>query len=293
VKIAIAGATGLIGTALTGHLARRGHLVTPISRAPMPGGIRWDPAHGDLPPRALEGFDAIINLTGANLGEGRWTGARKRLLVSSRTDPASLLARIAAESDPRPAVIISASAVGIYGDGGDRELDESSPAASDFLGQLALRWEAAMDPAREAGIRVVHPRMGVVLSQDGGALAKMLPFFRLGLGGPLGSGQQWMSWIALADVVGAYEFLLQQPDIAGPVNLVSPNPVRNREFAETLGRVLHRPALLPVPAFALKLLFGEMAEETVLVSQRVVAGVLKHHDFPFGFPLLAPALASG
>lgn len=291
-KIAITGATGLIGSALTSPLRVDGHQVLPISRSALPGGIRWNPDRDELDPASLEGCDALINLAGANIAAGRWTPGRRRLLTGSRVRSTDLLARTAARLSRPPAVILSASAIGIYGDAGERELDEGSLPADDFLGHLARTWESALDPARDAGIRVVTLRMGVVLTPAGGALAKMLPFFRLGLGGPLGNGRQWMSWVSLPDVVAACRFLLERHDIGGPVNVTTPHPIRSRDFAKALARSLHRPALLPVPRFALRLIVGRMAEETVLASQRVRPDRLIAAGFRFGYPDLESALAA-
>lgn len=289
-RIAITGASGLIGTALTPFLTAQGHTVVPISRRALPGGIRWDPAAGRLDARSFEGLDAVIHLAGENIADQRWSAARKAALVSSRVGPTRLLAQtLAGLADP-PRVLISASAIGIYGDRGDEILTEAATTASDFLGSLGTAWEAAAEPARTAGIRVVHPRFGIVLSREGGALAKMLPTAELGVGGPLGNGRQWMSWIALDDALGVLQHLLVHQEITGPVNAVSPESVRNAEFAKTLGRVLGRPALLPVPALALKLLFGEMADAALLASSRVAPAVLEQSGYTFRYPNLEVAL---
>ncbi len=278
-RIAITGATGLIGSALTPYLTAQGHTLIPVSRHPIAGGIRWDPARGELDAPALEGLDAVIHLAGENLAGARWSPHRKRALLDSRTTPTSLLAtRLAALRQP-PRVLISASAVGYYGDAGDARLTEEAPAGSDFLGTLAAAWEDAAAPARTAGIRVVHPRFGVVLSPRGGALAKLLLPFRLGLGGPLGSGSQWLSWIGIDDLLGVLHHLLHSAAIEGPVNTATPFPVTNADFTRTLARVLRRPAILPVPAPALRLALGEMADATLLASQRVVPGVLTDSSY--------------
>jgi len=289
-RIAITGASGMIGQALAPFLAARGHTVVPVSRRAVAGGIVWDPSQGSLDPGALEGIDAVVHLAGENIAGGRWTTERKQLLRDSRIKPTRLLAdRLSRMAHP-PKVLISASAVGIYGDRGDELLDEHARPATDFLGTLATDWEAAADPARAAGIRVVHPRFGVVLTPFGGALAKLLPPFRLGLGGPVGSGKQWMPWIALADVLGVINHLLAVASLSGAVNAVAPEHVTNAQFGASLGRALHRPAVIPLPAFAVKLAFGEMAEATLLASQRVVPRVLDESGYQWQFPTLDGAL---
>jgi uncharacterized protein (TIGR01777 family) len=288
-RIAITGATGMVGRALVPMLTAEGHTVVPVSRRPITGGIQWDPTRS-LDPVKWEGLDAVIHLAGENIADGRWTAERKRLLRDSRVGPTRRLAEALASLARPPRVLLSASAVGIYGDTGDQVATEATPAADDFLGELGAAWEAAAVPARDAGIRVVHPRFGIILSSDGGALAKMLPTARLGVGGPLGGGSQWMSWVALDDVVGAVYHLLADAALQGPVNVVAPTPVRNAEFAETLGAVVHRPAVLPVPAFALRALFGEMADATLLASSRVAPTVLEASGYRFRFPELAGAL---
>jgi len=289
-RIAITGASGMVGSALVPFLTAQGHTVVPVSRRPAPGGIQWDPASGTLDAAAFEGLDAVIHLAGENIAGERWTDSRKAALRDSRVGPTRLLATTLASLQRPPKVLISASAMGIYGDRGDAILSESAPAADDFLGQLGAAWEAAAEPARQAGIRVVHPRFGIILTPEGGALAKMLPTARAGVSGPLGSGDQWMSWIALDDVLGVLHHLLAHTEISGPVNTVTPAPVRNRDFAHTLGDVLGRPAVLPVPAFALKLLFGEMAEATLLASTRVVPTALEASGYQFRYPTLDAAL---
>ncbi len=288
-RIAITGATGMVGGALTPMLTAAGHTVVPVSRRPIAGGIQWDPT-APLDPAKWTGLDAVIHLAGENIADGRWTDERKRLLRESRVGPTRRLAEMLAALPTPPRVLISASAVGIYGDTGEEMATEATPAATDFLGELGVAWEAAAAPARDAGIRVVHPRFGIILSSEGGALAKMLPTARLGLGGPLGGGSQWMSWIALDDVLGAVYHLLADTSVHGPVNVVAPTPVRNAEFAETLGAVLHRPAVLPVPAFALRALFGEMADATLLADSRVVPTALEATGYRFRFPELDGAL---
>ncbi len=289
-RIAITGSSGMLGQELLPFLTSQGHQVIPISRRPVPGGIRWDPAGGVLDADALEGVDAVVHLAGENIAGARWTPQRKQLLRDSRVIPTRLLAETLARMSRPPAVLISASAVGIYGNCGDRLLDETARPATDFLGTLATDWERAADPARNAGVRVVHPRFGVVLSPAGGALAKLLPPFRLGLGGPVGAGTQWLAWIAINDVLGVVLHLLSTSGLAGAVNAVAPERVTNAEFGTVLGRVLHRPAILPLPAFALRLAFGEMATATMLSSQRVDSRRLEESEYQWRFPRLESAL---
>lgn len=289
-RIAITGATGMVGTALTPILTAAGHVVVPVSRQPLAGGIRWDPARGHLDPEPFEGFDAVIHLAGASIAGARWSDDRKRLLRESRVGPTLLLARTLAALDRPPEVLVSASAIGIYGDRSDTTLDEGASTGNDFLGKLGVEWEAATTPAAEAGIRVVQPRFGLILTPAGGLLARILTPFRLGVGGRLGDGRQWMSWVAIDDVIGACQAALANPGIRGPVNVVAPSPVRNAGFTETLARVLARPALLPVPAVALRLAFGEMADALLLASQRVEPAVLETAGYRFRLPALEPAL---
>jgi uncharacterized protein (TIGR01777 family) len=288
-RVAITGASGLIGTALRRHLEANGHQVLPISRREVPDGIRWDPSTGALDTEKLEGVDAVVHLAGAGIADRRWSDSRKRELRDSRVIPTVFLSERLAGLEQPPGVLISASAIGIYGDRGDEILSETSAIGNDFLATLGSDWEAAATPARQAGIRVVHPRFGVVLSTRGGALRRMLPPFRLGIAGRLGSGRQWMGWITLDDVVRAVEFLLDET-IAGPVIVSSPNPARNTTFTKALAHALHRPALIPIPATALRVLFGEMASATLLASQRVVPTSLRAHGFEFEHPELEPAL---
>lgn len=291
-SVAVAGASGLVGSALVPYLTAGGHRVLRLVRRPPRGEdeVRWDPEEGEVDAGALEGVDAVVNLSGENVAGGRWTDSRKARLRSSRLVPTSLLARTLAGLRRRPRVLVSVSAVGVYGDRGDAPLTEDDAPGEGFLAGLAREWEQAARPAEEAGIRVVHPRLGVVLSPAGGALARMLPAFRLGLGGPLGPGTQHLSWIAIDDVLGVLHHLLLSPDLAGPVNAVSPRPVTSAVFTRTLGRVLCRPALAPVPAFALRLALGEMAEATLLASTRVEPRRLLASGYRFRFPDLQGAL---
>jgi uncharacterized protein len=291
--VAVTGAGGLIGSALTSRLRAERHRVTPLVRRQAgTGQIGWDPGAGRLDPADLEGVDAVVHLAGENIG-ARWTAARKAHIRSSRLDGTRLLSEALSSLRNPPAVMISASAIGIYGHRGDEILTEESPPGNpghDFLVQVGLGWEGAADPARAAGIRVVHSRFGLVLSRHGGVLARMLLPFRLGLGGPLGNGSQWMSWIAIDDLVSALIHLLLTGTLQGPVNVTSPEPARNRDFARALGKVLSRPALFPVPVAALHLLLGEMADSTLLASTRVMPGRLLASGFRFGHPALEPAL---
>jgi uncharacterized protein (TIGR01777 family) len=291
-KVVVTGSSGLIGSALVPFLTSGGHEVKRlVRRGPRSEDeIRWDPSRGEIDGTALEGVDAVVHLSGENVAGGRWTDARKARIRDSRIDSTRALARALASLERRPKVLISASAIGHYGDRGEEWVSESSPPAADFLAQLAVDWEAAAEPAVAAGIRVAHPRFGLVLSPAGGALAKLLPPFRLGLGGVVGPGTQYMSWVAIDDVVGALHHALVDERVSGPFNLVAPEPVTNREFTNTLGRVLARPTPVPVPAFALKVALGEMAEATLLASTRVRPGRLQSTDYRFRFRALEEAL---
>ena len=292
-RVLVAGSSGVIGEALVEALARRGDEVVRLLRPQSHGdGVAWDPAAGTIEAKAVEGFDAVVNLAGRRIGEKRWTEAEKQLLWDSRIYPTRLLADTIAALEHLPAVVVNASAVGYYGDGAESILNEASTSGSGFLADLCVAWEAATDPAIQAGIRVVQLRSGIVLSMAGGALGRLLaPFgprwispFRWGLGGPVGGGGQWWSWISLGDEVRAILHLLDT-EVAGPVNLVAPNPVTNRDFTRALGRVLHRPAVLPLPGFALRLLLGsELADALVLEGQRVTPGVLLESGFEFEHP---------
>lgn len=290
--VAVTGAGGLIGSALVQRLAAEGHRVSPlVRRPPGPGEIGWDPDGGRLDSRDLEGIDAVVHLAGENVG-ARWTRGRKRRIRDSRVRGTRLLSEAMARTSKRPAVLVSASAIGIYGDRGDELLDEGSPlgAAGDFLATVGQEWEAAADPARAAGIRVVHPRFGLVLSPEGGALGRMLLPFRLGLGGRLGGGSQWMSWISIDDAIAAVVHLLETETLRGPVNVTAPEPLRNRDFTRILGRVLSRPTPFMVPAAALRLALGEMADGALLSSARVVPRRLLASAFRFSHPDLESAL---
>lgn len=287
---AVTGAGGLVGRALGRTLTAHGWRVVPlVRRRAHPGEIHWDPAAGRIDAPGLEGLDAVVHLAGEPIGV-RWTPARRRRIRTSRVDATRLLAGALAARDRPPPVLITASAVGIYGNRGDELLTEESPTGEGFLAQLGRDWEAAADPAREAGIRVVHARFAIVLSPEGGALRQMLLPFRLALGGRLGPGTQWTSWISLPDVVDVLQFLLETPALDGPVNVGSPAPVTNREFARVLGAALHRPAVLPIPSFVLELLFGQMARDTLLASQRMVPARLTAAGYTFRHGELMAAL---
>ena len=290
--MAVTGSSGLIGSALLTALGDAGHeSLRVVRRDPVePDEVRWDPEAGTIDAGALAGVDAIVHLAGYNLGS-RWTESMKRRILDSRTAGTRLIAETAARLEPRPSVIVCASAVGFYGDRADDELTEASPRGDGFLAGVVEAWEAAAQPARDAGIRVVHLRQGLVLSRRGGALQRLLLPFRLGLGGRVGSGKQWWSWVAMDDVTGAYLHALEGP-LAGPVNVVAPEPVRNGEFVATLGRALHRPALAPFPSSAVRLLLGEMGEELLLSSQRVLPVALEASGYEIRHRTLADALAS-
>ena len=290
--IAITGATGLIGTALAASLEDDGHRVVRVVRRPAagPDEISWDPAAGRLDPADLRGLDAVVHLAGEGIAEKRWTDAQKARIEDSRVQGTDLIARSIAEADDGPAMLVSGSAIGYYGDRGDEVLTEASAPGTGFLADVCRKWEAAATPAREAGARVAHIRTGIVLDAHGGVLAKQLPLFRLGVGGRISSGRQYMSWISLDDEVRAIRWLLDH-DIEGPVNLTAPAPVTNRAFTEALAAAVHRPAVLPVPGFAPKLLYGgELVDELLLASQRVLPERLTETGFHFTQPDLAPAL---
>jgi len=290
-RILISGASGLIGSALSSSLTAAGHTVTRLVRREAAAGeFTWQPASGELDAAAFDGCDAVINLAGVNIGEKRWTDDYKRSLLSSRVETTQLLAATMAGLDHKPAVFLSGSAVGWYGDRGDERLDELSAPGTDFLSDLCQKWEAATTAAHEAGIRVVHLRTGIVLSARGGALKKQVPLFKLGLGGRFGSGHQWQSWISIDDEVGAISHLLSS-DVHGAVNLTAPNPVTNIEFTATLAKVLHRPAVLPIPMFGPKLLLGsELVEALLLSSQRVLPTALQRSGYEFKHETLDTAL---
>lgn len=290
--IAITGASGFVGASLTALLETGGHTVRPlVRRTPTDASeIQWDPKRGLVDPTQAEGVDAVIHLAGENLASGRWTQAKMDRIRESRVTGTRLLAESFARLENPPATFVSASAIGIYGDRGTDVLTEESSRGEGFLADVCQGWEDATEPAREAGVRVVNARVGVVMSPDGAALGKMLLPFSLGGGGTLGSGQQVMSWISRDDCISALYFCLMNRQIEGPVNLTAPNPVTNRTFTKTLGRVLRRPTILPMPAFAARLAFGKMADEALLAGAHVEPRVLQAHGYTFRDPELEPAL---
>ncbi len=289
-RFAITGASGVLGRPLAAFLTTGGHeVVRLVRRTAGPGEVFWDPDKGEIDAAALEGVDAVIHLAGENVGV-RWSAERKRRIVHSRVAGTDLIARTIANLARPPRVMISASGVGIYGIENPDTVDETGPAGADFLADVCRQWEAAAEPSRAAGIRTVTMRIGVVLTPTGGALAELLPVFRRGVGGPVGTGRQVMSWISLDDVIAAIYHAVFDTSLAGPVNAVAPNPVTNAELAATLGRILHRPTFLRAPAFAVKALFGEMGSLVALGGQRVAAARLVGAGFRFDDPVLEPAL---
>lgn len=291
-KVVVSGSSGLIGSALVPFLTTGGHQVVRLVRnggGRRAGTVQWDPTAGTIDTAALEGIDAVVHLAGESVF-GRWTAEKKARIYSSRVDGTRTLVQALTALKNPPRTLVTASAIGYYGDRDADVVDEDSAPGAGFLADVVREWEAAAQPAAAAGIRVVNLRFGVVLSPKGGALATMLPAFKLGAGGPIGNGQQYTSWIAIDDVIGTILYALTTPTLAGPVNVVAPTPVTNREFGTTLGRVLSRPAFLPMPAFVLKLIFGEMAEEVLLASTRVEPHRLRQSGYEFRFPELEGAL---
>lgn len=288
--IVITGASGLVGSALSASLKARGQPVRHlVRREPRTGEAAWDPERGSLDANALDGADVVINLAGESLAQ-RWTSDVRRRIRESRVRGTSLISRAIAALPTKPRLLVNASAIGIYGNRGDEPLDEDSTLGDDFLAGVCKEWEAATTPARDAGVQVVLMRTAMVLSRKGGALPELLTPFRLGVGGRFGSGRQWVSWIGLGDLVRALSFIITSRTLSGPVNLTSPNPVRNAEFASTLGKVLGRPTVIPIPALAISLLFGQMGKDTVLASQRVAPRRLVASGFEFEEPTLDTAL---
>jgi uncharacterized protein (TIGR01777 family) len=289
-KVLISGATGLIGSSLAQELKSGGHHVTSLTRSPTgENNISWDPDAGTVD-GSLEGTDAVVHLAGESIAEGRWTVSKKRRIMDSRKKGTRLLAETIAGLTTPPRVMVSASAVGYYGDRADEVLREDSRPGSDFLAEVCKVWEAAADPAREAGIRVVHTRFGIVLSLEGGALGTMLPIFKLGGGGRIGRGRQWWSWVAIDDVVGTIHHALENDSVEGPVNVGSLNPMTNAEYTRVLGKVLNRPTVLPVPAPAIRLALGGIADALLLASQRMDPAKLKETGYRFRHPELEGAL---
>jgi len=292
-RILVSGSHGLVGTALIKSLTDDGHEVVRLVRSKIEFGtneIEWHPDQDRIDAPRLEGLDAVIHLAGESIASGRWTDEKKRAIRDSRVKATTLLSNTLAQLSRPPVVFLSASAIGYYGNRGDEVLSETSKPGDDFLASVCVQWEEATRATSEKGIRTVNTRFGIILDTHGGALAKMLTPFRMGIGGRVGEGKQWMSWIALEDVVSGLKFLLEDATVRGPANFVAPNPVTNAEFTRTLGRVLSRPTFFPIPAFGARLAFGEMADALLLSSQRVDPAVLEDNGFPFYWPTLEPAL---
>ena len=289
----VSGSHGLVGRALVKSLIDDGHEVVRLVRHDRTLGafeIEWHPNQGRVDAQQLEGFDAVFHLAGESIASGRWTDEKKRAIRDSRVKGTALLSETLAQLSQPPSVFVCASAIGYYGNRGDEVLTETSGPGNDLLASVCVEWEEATRPAAEKGIRTVNTRFGIILDGNGGALAKMLTPFRMGIGGRVGDGKQWMSWITLEDVVAGLKFMLLDTAARGPVNFVAPKPVTNAEFTRTLGRVLARPTFFPVPAFGVRLAFGEMADALLLSSQRVEPVVLEEKGFPFYWPTLEPAL---
>ncbi len=292
-RVIISGASGLIGSALCSELRNGGHDIVKLVRRPATTGeVQWDPAAGVLAVDALEGADAVVHLAGAGIGDHRWTPEYKATILDSRVRSTTLLAESIASCSSRPPVMLSGSAIGIYGASDGRDLDEQSPLGSGFLADVCKQWEAAASAAAAAGTRVAYLRTGIVLTPQGGALKKMLPLFKLFVGGRFGSGKQWQSWISLPDEVGAITHLLTA-DVSGPVNLTAPNPVTNADFAKLLGKALGRPSALPVPSFGPKLLLGsELADALLFTGQKVLPTALQASGYQFRHPRLDEAFTA-
>ena len=296
-RILISGASGMLGSALVRAFTANQISVVRLVRnvgLDNPGEISWSPQSSPATanPSQLEDFNTVIHLSGANIAARRWTAAYKKEIVESRVNTTKALCELLAGLKNPPQTLLCASATGIYGDRDDEILTEASAPGTGFLAETCAAWEAAAQPAKAAGIRVVHLRFGVALSPEGGALARMLPLFRLGLGGRLGSGRQWMDWISPSDIVSAVSHIIATPQLAGPVNMVAPTPVTNAEFTQILAKALHRPAIFPAPAFALRAAVGEMADEAILASVRAIPAQLTQSGFQFQHPQLATALES-
>jgi len=292
-KVLVTGSSGLIGSALLPLLTTGGHEVRRLVRVGgerRPDVVQWDPINGTIDTAALEGLDAVVHLAGESIAGGRWTAEKKGRIRDSRVDGTALLVKALSGLARPPRTLVAASAIGFYGDRGTDVVDEDSAPGAGFLADVVREWEAAAQPAAQRGIRVVNLRLGIVLSPAGGALASMLPPFRFGAGGPVGGGAQYMSWVAIDDAIGAVLHALTTPGLSGPVNVVAPHPVTNREFGKTLGQVLSRPAFLPLPAFAVRLAFGEMGEALLLGSARVEPHRLIESGYAFRYPDLEGAL---
>lgn len=282
-RIAITGSSGLIGSALVPALRADGHSVVRLVRRP-PGAadeICWDPDRRQLDPRTLVDVDAVVHLAGVGIGDRRWSDEHEAAVRRSRVNGTETISEAIARAEPRPRSLVSASAIGWYGDRGDREVDETAPAGSDVLADVVVQWEASTAAAEQAGVRVAHLRTGLVCGRKGGLLGRLLPLVKLGVGGRLASGRQYWSWISLPDEVGAIRHVLSHEDISGPVNLTGPRPVTNAEFIATLGRVLHRPTVLPVPGFALRVVAGDFADVGIVAGQRVLPRVLERTGYRF------------
>jgi uncharacterized protein len=291
-KLLISGSHGLVGKALLRSLEAKDHEIFRLVRHPPTNDleVEWSPDRYSIALARLEGFDACIHLAGESIASGRWNEEKKRKIRESRVKGTKLLSDALANLKRPPKTLISASAIGYYGNRGEEILDEGSAAGNDFLAGVCVEWENATSHARDQGIRVVNTRFGIILDSEGGALAKMLTPFRMGVGGRIGSGKQWMSWIALKDVIAGIEFALSNETLKGPVNFVAPNPVRNAEFTKALGKALSRPTIFPIPAFGVRLAFGEMGDALLLSSQRVKPKRLTEAGYQFKYPSLETAL---
>jgi len=293
-KILITGSHGLVGKALISELTKGGHEIFSLVRHASGGAseIEWHPNQGSIDSERVSSFDVVVHLAGESIASGRWTDEKKRKIRESRVMGTTLLSQSLARSAKPPAVFISASAIGYYGNRGDELLDEKSAPGNDFLAEVCVAWERATGEAEARGVRTVHARFGIILDQEGGALAKMLTPFRMGVGGRIGDGKQWMSWIALGDVIQGLKLVIEHNSITGPVNFVAPNPVTNSEFTKSLGEAVSRPTLFPIPSFAARLAFGEMADALLLSSAKVEPKRLQESGYRFEFENLQPALAA-